>query len=221
MTGHFFVRGPAVARACHLFLALALAATLAACAVQKINLSQAELNALDVQSVDIRFAPDAQIWWGNAEREYAAKVTGSQTEPKARHGETIAGDSDAYRELMDSPGAKQYMRDKLTRMIQDRIGYTVHKYEGTRPVRLEVEVKGFVIPSPLQRLALGGNPLLAADTILRDVATGEVIGKLDRVAVGRAGAGIIGVAADQFDSDLEDRVLDNYYSNVANWLAGT
>ena len=83
---------------------------------------------------------------------------------------------------------------------------------------MEVEVRGFVIPSPLQRVAFGGNPLLETTTQLRDVTTGEVIGKLDRLAAATAGNGLLGVAIDQAGDDLEDRVLDAYVSNVRTWL---
>lgn len=202
---------------------IVLVLALTGCATPKINLSQAELNTLDIQSVDIRFKPDAHFWWGNAEREYAAKVGVPPPDPKTNASSDLPGDRDGddYRELMDSPEAKKYLREKLTRSIHDRLGYFVHKYQGTRPVRLEVEVKSFVIPSPLQRLTLGGAPMLAADTILRDVATGEELGKLDRVTIGQAGGGIGGVIVDQMGDDLEDRVLDKYYSNVRSWLAGS
>jgi hypothetical protein len=201
---------------------IVVAVMLAGCATSINKLSKTEIEALNIASVDIRFAPDAHIWWGTAEREYAAKVGAAPPEPKKTHNAALPGDrdGDAYRELMDSPAAKKYLQDRLSRMIHDRLDYFVHKYEGSRPVRLEVEVKSFVIPSPLQRLTLGGAPLLATEVILRDVATGQELGKLDRVAVGQAGGGIAGVVIDQVGDDLEDRVLDKYYSNVRSWLAG-
>lgn len=184
-----------------------------------------EIQTINIQSVDISFRPDANIWWGKAEREYAAKKGAS---PKSAHQQntspittgSLPGDRDGddYREMMDTPEAKQYQRDKLAQMIKDRLGHVVQKYQGSRPVRMEVEVRGFVIPSPLQRVALGGNPLLETTTQLRDVTTGEVIGKLDRLAAATAGNGLLGVAIDQAGDDLQDRVLDAYVSNVRTWL---
>jgi hypothetical protein len=210
-----------------ILFAVFLAAALAGCATSVNSLSQAEMQTINIQSVDIKFKPDAHIWWGNAEREYAAKVAPTSTAAKPDRSataiKTVPGDkdSDDYRELMDTPEAKAYLRDKLAAMVKDRLSYFVTKYQGTRPVRLEVEIHSFVIPSPLQRIALGGTPMLAAVTVLRDSATGKELGKLDRVAAGYAGNGIVGVAVDQAGDDLEDRVLDKYMGNVRAWLAGT
>jgi hypothetical protein len=94
------------------------------------------------------------------------------------------------------------------------------KYSGgTRPVRLEIEIKLFRIPSPLQRIVLGGSPGFVAVTVLRDAATGKELARDERPAVSYAGNGIIGVAVDQAFDDLEDRVLDQYVANVRSWLS--
>lgn len=197
-----------------------VATALTGCATSINKLSKAELQTLHIQSIDIRFKPDAHIWWGNAEREYAAKVGAPPPAPEADRKKHLPGnrDGDDYRELMDSPEAKKFMRDKLEAMIRDRMGYFLYKYQGTRPVRLEVEVHLFIIPSPLQRLAFGGNPQLGVITVLHDSATGEELGKLDRIAAAYADNGILGVALDQAGDDLEDRVLDKYISLVRDWL---
>lgn len=216
-------RRHALPRATNRFLiAIFVATALAGCATSINKLSKSEIQSLHIESIDISYKPDAHIWWGNAEREYAAKVGApAAAEPKSKN-ETLPGnrEGDAYREVMDTPEAKRYLRDKLAGLLKDRMGYFLHKYQGTRTVRLEVEVHSFVIPSPLQRIALGGTPMLAAVTVLRDSATGEVLGKLDRMAAGYAGNGILGVALDQAGNDLEDRVLDNYVANVRDWLSG-
>ncbi len=211
-----------------IFLGIVFASALAGCATSVNSLTKAELETINIQSVDIKYRPDTHIWWGNAEREYAAKVApaGMPAKPSKSATEinTVPGDKDgdAYRELMDTPEAKAYLRDKLAGLIKDRLTHFVlPSYQGTRPVRLEVEIRSFVIPSPLQRIALGGTPRLTAVTVLRDSATGQELGRHERVAVGYAGNGIVGVAVDQAGDDLEDRVLDKYVSNVREWLAGS
>ena len=202
-------------------------AALAGCATSVNSLSPAEMQTINIQQIDIKYVPNAEIWWGNAEREYAAKVAPhSNTVKPAKSASDIsaaqgAQDGDDYRAIMDTPEAKKYQRDKLEAMIRDRLNtFVVPNYKGTRPVRLEVEVHGFTIPSPLQRVALGGAPMLAAITVLRDTATGKELAKLDKMSVGTAFNGIIGVAIDQAGDDLEDRVLDNYVENVSSWLSG-
>lgn len=208
----------------HLSLSLLLAFVLVGCASFP-KLPSSEVQTIDIQSVEISFRPDANIWWGKAEREYAAmKGAPARSAPPQNASPITTGslpgdrEGDDYREMMDTPEAKQYQRDKLAGLIKDRLGYFVQKYQGSRPVRMEVEVRGFVIPSPLQRVALGGTPLLETTTLLRDANTGEVIGKLDRLAGASAGNGLLGVAVDQVGDDLEDRVLDAYVSNVRTWL---
>ena len=76
-----------------------------------------------------------------------------------------------------------------------------------------------MIPSAIQRIALGGTPLLGAITVLKDGSTGSELGKLDRQAAAYAGQGWAGVAVDQAFADLEDRVLDTYVSQVQTWLS--
>jgi hypothetical protein len=221
------IRG-ALRRASGIFLGIAISVALAGCATSVNSLSQAEMQTINIQAIDIKYKPDAEIWWGNAEREYAAKVAPVTATAKpgksATDIKTVPGDkeSDAYRELMDTPEAKQYLRDKLSGMIKDRLNtFVVPQYKGTRPVRLEVEVHGFHIPSPLQRIALGGSPMLGTVTVLKDAATGKELAKLDKMNAGVAFGGVLGVAIDQAGDDLEDRVLDQYVTNVRSWLAGT
>ena len=137
---------------------------------------------LYIESVEVRFLPDASIWWGKAEREYAASAGAPPPEKQHAESDALPGDSegDAYREKMDTPEAKAYVRNKLADAIKERLARDVQpKFRGTRSARLEIEVRTFHIPSPLQRVALGGVPTLGAVTILRDSKTGAELGKLD------------------------------------------
>jgi hypothetical protein len=202
---------------------IAIAALIAGCATSVVSLSKSEINTLYIQSVEVKYVPDAYIWWGTAEREYAAKAS-VPPRPQKTSDVDLPGEreGDAYRELMETPAAKAYVRDKLTGMIKARLQQAVlPRFRGTRAVRLEIEVHNFNIPSPLQRIALGGTPMLGAITVLRDAKTGAELGKLDRMSGAIAGNGLLGVAVDQAFSDLEDRVVSNYADNVLDWLTGT
>ena len=206
-----------------LVLAFALAVALAGCATSVNSLSKLEMEQIFIQSVDVRYAPDAGIWWGNAEREYAAKVTAEGKAPKKKESSGTPGDNSAddYREIMSTPEAQAYLRDKLAGLIKQRFAQDISPhFRGTRAMRVEVEVHGFTIPSPLQRVALGGTPMLFALTTLKDATTGKEVAKLDKGAAGMAMSGVLGVALDQGLPDLEDRVMDSYSENVSEWLKG-
>jgi hypothetical protein len=220
------LRRPAATGASRIAAGIALAALAAGCATSEVSLTKSEIATIHIQSVEVRYAPQAHIWWGNAEREYAAKVGTPPQDKKAKdkktEGNDLPGDrdGDAYRELMNTPAAQAYVRDKLTAMIKGRLQQAVlpRFSGGTRAVRLEIEVHSFHIPSPLQRIALGGTPVLGTVTVLRDAKTGKELGKLDKGNAAIAGNGILGVAIDQGFSDLEDRVLDKYMENILAWL---
>ena len=205
---------------------IALAAVSAGCATSEVSLTKSEIATIHIQTVEVRYVPQAHIWWGNAEREYAAKVGAPAQDKKAKGKQPEGGDlpgerdGDAYRDLMSTPAAQAYVRDKLTAMIKGRLQQAVlPKFSGgTRAVRLEIEVHSFHIPSPLQRIALGGAPILGTITVLRDAKTGKELGKLDKGNAAIAGNGLLGVAVDQGFSDLEDRVLDKYMENILDWL---
>jgi hypothetical protein len=202
-------------------LAFAWAVASAGCATSTNSLSKLELEQIFIESVDVRYAPNAEIWWGNAEREYAAKVTAEGKAPKKKGSSDLPGDNsgDDYREIMSTPEAQAYLRDKLAGLIKQRFSQDVSPhFRGTRAMRVEVEVHNFTIPSPLQRVALGGTPMLFAITVLKDAATGKEVAKLDKGAAGMAFGGVLGVALDQGLPDLEDRVLDAYSQNVSEWL---
>jgi hypothetical protein len=199
---------------------IALVAVSAGCATSMVSLTKSEIATIHIESVEVRFVPDAYIWWGNAEREYAAKAWVPSKNGKAQSSDLPGErDGDAYRELMNTPAAQAYARDKLTGMIKARLQKAVlPRFQGTRAVRLEIEVHSFYIPSPLQRIALGGAPTLGTITVIRDAKSGAELGKFDRANAGAAGNGILGVAVDQAFSDLEDRVLDKYMENILAWL---
>jgi hypothetical protein len=214
-----------------LLAGIALAAVSSGCATSVNSLSKSEIATINIQSVDVRYVPNAHIWWGTAEREYAAKVgapqhdkpqdkKGKKTEDKTE-GKDLPGerDGDAYRDLMSTPAAQAYVRDKLTGMIKAHLQHRVLPlFQGTRAVRLEIEVHSFHIPSPLQRIALGGAPTLMTVTVLKDAATGKELAKLDKGNAGMAFGGVLGVAVDQAMPDLEQRVLENYMDNILAWL---
>ncbi len=203
---------------------MTVALFVAGCATSVNSLSPQDIASLRIEAVDVVYAPEAAIWWGNAEREYAARLgeTAPASAPRGKKAGEVPSSEDRYAALVESPEAKQYLRDKLTAMIKQRLGQDVlPKFAGARPARLEVTVHQFVIPSPAQRIVFGGNPTLGAVTVLKDGRTGAELGKLDRMAASSSGQGVLGVLVDQAFSDLEDRVIGTYTANVNAWLLKT
>lgn len=204
------------------WLMMAGAALLAGCATASTMLSPTEMKTLKLESIEVKYAAPDSIWWGAAEREYLAKTNPAAAKAAAAPPSAELGTSkNATPEpkIADTPEAKAYIETKLSTMIRERVTRAVGAdLNGSRPVKLVVNVHSFVIPSPAQRLLLGGTPMLAAVTTLQDARTGAELGKMDRIAAGMAGSGAIGVLIDQAFSDLEDRVLDTYASQVRAWL---
>lgn len=209
---------------------VAATAVLAGCATPQLALSTEERKALRIEAVKVTFAPEAQLWWGNAEREYWAKVEANPashplTAPgrKPKRGEEPMDSATRAQEVMASPEAKAYMRDKLAAMVKKSVEDKLKpKFAtGSRPVNVVVEIASFTIPSAAQRVVLGGSPMLTTVTRLVDARTGTEIGSLKRVTAAQAGQGVLGVAVEGALGPLEDRVIDNYGEFLKRWIAGT
>lgn len=202
---------------------LAALIALAGCATIENPLSQQDIAALRLTEVEVKYAPDYHIHWLKAEQEYADKVKpglrerSMQKEPGA--GNVDQGD-DPYLVAIKSPEGQAFIRERLTGALKDRVKSQIMPKlaSGTRVVKFEVEVHSFVIPSAVQRVVIGGTPMLGARVYLRDAKTGAQLAKLDRMAAGMAGNGALGVLVDQAFGDLEDRVFDKWTENVESWL---
>jgi hypothetical protein len=95
---------------------------------------------------------------------------------------------------------------------------------GTRPVRLEIVVRNFVLASAVQRVLIGGGRGMRADAILVDARTGAVIiAHPEMQAVLLAGQGIVGIAVqaalDASSNDsVADKLVSQYGDIYCNWL---
>lgn len=208
-----------------LSLLLAAAVLLSGCVTSVNKLSDTELASLKIVGYDIRFTPDARIRWANARNDYlrrpevAAEVKRVSKKAEERADDFEQDEAGATAKVMESPAARAYMRKRLSDLVKRHLDQGVRPhYQGTRPVKIDILINGFSIPSAVARVLIGGAPVFAAVTVLKDAKTGAELGKLDRVSAGYAGNGLLGVALDQAGSDLEDRVLGNYARNILNWL---
>jgi hypothetical protein len=212
-------------------IVLGMASILAGCATAAPTpLTVASAKTLRLDSINVTVAPDAKIAWANVEHEYASKRSAEGSMPKRKISETgsiglnadpNAGDTAALTELMKTPEAQSYVRDRISSGLKTALEKSLmpELKSGNRSTRLDVTVTEFSIPSAIQRVIIGGAPVVVASAALKDAATGEVLAERKNMpAVGFAMNGWGGVLADQLGDDLDVRVVGSYSSQFKDWL---
>lgn len=197
-----------------------MAAALAGCGSSTMTLSKQELSGIRIDRVEVTYAPDAALLWEEAELEFAETVSSSPAAKKKAWKHKTEEEATAEKqEVVSSPESKAYVRQKVTTLIQDRLkGKLSPRFQGSRGIVVHVTVHGFNIPSAARRVVLGGSPTLGAVTVLKDAQTGAELAKMDRMAAGYAGNGVLGVLVDQGFDDMHNRVLDAYSGQVIDWM---
>ena len=183
-----------------------VALALAGCVTAKNTLSIQDVAALKYAGSDVRFAPDAVIYWGDGERAYAA----SKGQP--------ATESDV---LAKTPEGQAWLRNSVAAKVKAAMDrHLGASLKGARPVRAVVTVKNVTITSAVQRIIIGGGHAMGGDVTLTDARSGAALLSYDgQVAPSPAGNGIGGVLVDAaLLPDPIDRVTDNYAIRYANWL---
>lgn len=202
---------------------------LAGCASELPSpLNPDKVKSLRLNDVVVTVAPDAEISWANAEHEFlvahkasgAKPVKSADASPASLTDATTADAAEASA-LAASPAGKAFVHDKVAARLKAAFDTKLKPalQGGVRPVRLEVTVHAFSIPSALQRMALGGLPGMNATAVLKDAATGEVIvSQAKKNAFAMAGNGWGGVLLDQAFSDLDVRLAEAYADEYRRWL---
>jgi len=190
-------------------------------------LNASAIKSLQLTDVVVTVPPDAEVSWGNAEHEYQVAYKSSGAKPIKPVVETgtlndpASSDAAEASALAASPEGKAFVRDKVASRVKTSLETKVKPalQSGAKPVRLEVTVHSFIIPSALQRVTLGGVPILSASAVLKDAATREVIASQPgKLSAAMAGNGWAGVLVDQAFSDLDVRVADSYAEQYRAWL---
>ena len=182
------------------------ALALAGCVTAKNTMSMEDVATLKYAGADVRFAPDAIIYWGDGERAYAA----SKGQP--------ATESD---NLAKTPEGQAYLRNTISGKVKAAMERHLGKsLKGTRPVRAVVTVKNVTISSAIQRIVIGGNHAMGGDVTLTDARSGAALLSYDsQTTPTGAGNGLGGVLLDAaLFPDPIDRVTDNYAIIYTNWL---
>lgn len=184
---------------------------------------------LRLESVNVTMAPDATVSWANAENDYVAARRAKGDLPKKKinevaatgPGDTRAVDDAIHTEIVQSPEGQSYLKDRVTGRLTDALTTHVKTQlqNGNKPVKLDVTVHTFIVPSAVQRVVIGGAPVIAASAVLRDASSGAVIAeRQNMISAAMAGNGWGGVLADQLFDDLDVRLVNSYAQQYRDWL---
>jgi len=191
------------------FAALGVLFALAGCVTTENSLSQNDIASMKLTGVTVSFAPEAGIQWEDGIRAYATS--------KAIPDHEIAT-------ATNTPEGKAYVRDQFAPRIKAGVEQAMAgQLIGSRPVRLDIFVKSFVIASAVQRILIGGGGMVA-DANLVDARTGAlIIAYPDVRAFVAVGNGIVGTAVQAaIDSasaqSPADKLIGVYGQNYRDWL---
>ena len=190
--------------------ALGATLVLAGCVTAENSLSQNDIAEMKLTGVTVSFAPDAFIQYEDGIRAYAIS--------KAIPDDQIAT-------ATNTPEGKAYVNNMLGPQIKAEIEKVMAgQLVGSRPVRLEVVVKNFALPSAVQRILIGGHRGMTADANLVDARTGAVIlSNRDLTTTTYTGQGIVGAAIQAgvdsaSDQSVVEKLVSGYGESYRDWL---
>jgi hypothetical protein len=190
--------------------AVGLVLALCGCVTAENALSQNDIAAMKLTGVTVGFASNALVMWEEGERAYAGT--------KALSDEQLAG-------AKRTQDFKDYVHTMLGVRIKAGIEQAfAGQLNGSRPVRLEIIVREFTVPSVASRVLIGRDPTMFASATLVDARTGAVIiAHPDLEAFVGGGHGIIGTAVvaamdDSMNQTPESRLIARYGQAYREWL---
>lgn len=189
-----------------MFFVAAFALLVAGCVTVNNSLTPQQVADFRLTEVDVTFAPDANIWWGDGEREYAA------TKGVAAHN---------AEQIAKTPEGMQYVRGRLTQKLTDALRRDLAPYlVGRHAVRLQVVVRAAHISSPIQRILVGGGHFLKADVTVVDARTGQpLLTYPNFIGSAMAGQGIVGTMVEHAMAGAPmDRVVAGFATGYRKWL---
>lgn len=190
--------------------ALGAMLALSGCVTAENALTQNDIASMNLTGVNVSFAPDALVMWEDGERAYASA--------KAVSDEQMA----AARRTQDY---KDFVHNMLGARIKAGVEQAMAgQLIGSRPVRLEIVVRLFKVPSVASRVLIGSDPEMTASATLVDARTGATIivhPKLAAFVLG--GRGLVGTAVQAaIDSSRnqtqEGQLIARYGEMYREWL---
>jgi hypothetical protein len=189
---------------------LGMALVLSGCKTVENSLTANDISSMKLTAVTVSYAPTATVQWEDGIRAYAVAKTIPDHELTA---------------AANTPEGKAFVQSQLAPHIKLGVEQAMAgQLIGTRPVRLEIIVKQFVIAGAVQRVLVGGGRGMMADANLVDARTGApIISHPDLQALLYAGQGIAGtVVQAAIDSaatkSVAQQVADQYGKNYRDWL---
>jgi hypothetical protein len=191
-------------------VALGAALALVGCVTAQNSLSQNDIASMKLTGVTVSFAPNAFVQFEDGIRAYATA--------KAITDDQIAT-------AANTPEGKAYVNNMLAPRIKAEVEKVMAgQLIGARPVRLDVVVKSFEMPSAIQRIVIGGNRAMTADANLVDARTGAIIlAYPDLRTMTYTGQGVLGAAVQAgFDSSgdksVAEKIVATYAESYRSWL---
>jgi hypothetical protein len=124
-----------------------------------------------------------------------------------------------------TPEYRDYVRNLVGAEIKGGVEQAMAgRLNGSRPVRLEIVVEHFKVPSVMSSVLIGGDPVMTASATLVDARTGAVIlANPEMHAFLVTAHGIIGTAVQAaVDSarktNQEDMLIDRFSQDYRHWL---
>ena len=190
--------------------ALGVAFALAGCVTTENSLSQNDIASMKLTGVTVSFAPDAYIQWEDGIRAYAVSKSITDDEVATR---SNTPEGKAFVQNMLAPGIRAGVEQAMAGQLA-----------GSRPVRLDIVVKQFVLASAVQRILIGGGRGMMADANLVDARTGAIIIAYPGLqAAMYAGNGIVGAAVQAAVDNASaqspaEKLVGVYGQNYRDWL---
>jgi hypothetical protein len=191
-------------------LALGMMFALAGCVTAENPLSQNDIGNMKLAGVTVSFTPDTFINWDNGERAYAA---------------TKGLSDEQWLAAMRTPEFKDGVKSMLATKIKSGIEQAMAgQLIGSRPVRLDIVVSRFYVPSVMSSVLIGGDPQMFATATLVDARTGAVIiTNPDLKVFVPGGHGIIGTAVaaaidNARNETPEGKLIALYGKDYREWL---
>jgi hypothetical protein len=186
-----------------------LASALGGCVTTQNTLTKADVAAFKLTDVRVSVAPDARIAW---------------YEPLQAHAATKKIPDEQYTEWMKTDEAKGHINGIITGKIKGQMEKQLTgQLNGSRPVRIEVVVTQFIVPTAAQRVIIGGSNVMTADVNVVDAKTGALILAHPKFTWQvQGGQGIAGVIAQAIvDSAMQpatDSMIEQHAMFYKIWL---
>ncbi len=190
--------------------ALGVALALAGCVTAENSLSQNDIASMKLTGVNVSFSPNALVSTPDGESAYSAakRIPMGQMLP-----------------VLSTPEYREYVRNMVGTKIKGSVEQAMaDRLNGSRPVRLEIVVEYFKIPSAISSVLIGGNPGMTAAATLVDARTGAVILANPKMQAFVATAhGIIGTAVQAAvdsarNTTQEDMLIARFSQDYRDWL---